>query len=225
MPLKRRCNRKSKTQMKITDEIQLQAAEHIRIYLKRKLSQPYCYHNLQHTENVVSAIDEIANGMRLSEPERFILFVAGWFHDVGYVSKIEGHEQVSARMAEHFLKHKKVDAEDISKVTSCILSTRYPQHPKSTLEEVICDADLLHLGQRHFLQNMALIREEWSLTRNLNYTDEQWHALNIEFISKHEFHTRYCRKNYDKRKKKNISFLKQLMKENRKKPESESKIK
>jgi hypothetical protein len=69
---------------------------------------------------------------------------------------------------------------------------------------------------------MALIREEWSLTRNLNYTDEQWHALNIEFISNHQFHTKYCRKNYDKRKKKNISFLKLLMKENRKKLESES---
>jgi predicted metal-dependent HD superfamily phosphohydrolase len=128
--------------MKITLEIQQQAAEHIRIYLKKKLSQPYCYHNLQHTENVVSAIDEIANGMRLSEHERFILFVAGWFHDVGYVSKIEGHEQVSARMAERFLKHKKVDAGDISIVMSCILSTRYPQHPKSILEQVICDADL-----------------------------------------------------------------------------------
>ena len=203
--------------MKITHEIQQQAAEHVRVYLTNKLSQPYCYHNLQHTENIINAINEIADGMRLNDQQRLILLVAGWFHDVGYVCKIEGHEQVGARMAERFLKDKKVDAEDISKVKSCILSTRYPQHPESILEQVICDADLLHLGQKDFLHKAALIREEWSLTRKLNYTDEQWHALNLEFISKHVFHTAYCKKNYDKRKNKNIVFLTKLMKENKKK--------
>jgi len=203
--------------MRITREIQQEAAEYVRIYLSKKLSQPYCYHNLQHTENIVNAINEISDGMRLSEPDRLILLVAGWFHDVGYVCKIEGHEQVGARMAERFLKHQKVDAGDISKVKSCILSTKYPQHPISMLEQVICDADLLHLGQKDVLHKMALIREEWSLTRNLNYTDEQWHTLNFEFISKHHFHTVYCKRNYDERKNKNILFIAKLMKKNKKK--------
>jgi predicted metal-dependent HD superfamily phosphohydrolase len=202
--------------MKITHEIKQQAAEHVRVYLTNELSQPYCYHNLQHTENIINAINEIADGMRLNDQQRLILLVAGWFHDVGYVYTIEGHEQVGARMAERFLKDRKVDAEDISKVKSCILSTRYPQHPGSILEQVICDADLLHLGQKDFLHKTALIREEWSLTRNLNYTEEQWHALNLEFISKHVFHTAYCKKNYDKRKNKNIVFIAKLMKENKK---------
>jgi predicted metal-dependent HD superfamily phosphohydrolase len=202
--------------MIITREIQQQAAEHVRVYLTNKLSLLYCYHNLQHTENIINAIDEIADGMGLNDQQRLILLVAGWFHDVGYVCKIEGHEQLGARMAERFLEDRKVDAEDISKVKSCILSTRYPQHPGSILEQVICDADLLHLGQKDFLHKAALIREEWSLTRNLTYTDEQWHALNLEFISKHVFHTAYCRKNYDKRKNKNIVFLTKLIKENKK---------
>ena len=95
--------------MKITHEIQQQAAEHVRVYLTNKLSQAYCYHNLQHTENIINAINEIAEGMRLNDQRRLILLVAGWFHDVGYVCKIEGHEQVGARMAERFLKDKKVD--------------------------------------------------------------------------------------------------------------------
>jgi predicted metal-dependent HD superfamily phosphohydrolase len=203
--------------MKITHEIQQQAAEHVRIYLTNKLSQLYCYHNLQHTENIINAINEIADGMGLNDQQRLILLVAGWFHDVGYVSQIEGHEQMGARMAEQFLKDKKVDAEDISEVKSCILSTRYPQHPGSILEQVICDADLLHLGQKKFLHKAALIREEWRLTRRLTYTDEQWHSLNLEFISRHVFHTAYCRKNYDKRKSKNIALLTKLIKENKRK--------
>jgi len=203
--------------MKITGQIQQQAAEHVRVYLTNKLSQLYCYHNLQHTENVINAINEIADGMRLNDQQRMILLVAGWFHDVGYVSKIEGHEQLGARMAERFLKEKKVDAEDIRQVKSCILSTMYPQHPESILEQVICDADLLHLGQKDFLHKSALLREEWSLTTKVTYTDDQWHGLNLEFISKHVFHTEYCKENYDKRKNKHILFLTKLLKEIKKK--------
>jgi predicted metal-dependent HD superfamily phosphohydrolase len=189
----------------------------VRDFLSNDLPQQYCYHNLLHTENVINAINEISDGMRLKEHERLILLVAGWFHDVGYTSKIEGHEQVGAHMAEQFLEHRKVDTGDIAKVKSCILSTKYPQHPESVLEQVICDADLLHLGQKDFPHKMALIREEWSLTRNLNYTDEQWHALNFEFISKHLFHTAYCKLNYDKRKNKNIVSIAKLMKKDKKK--------
>src|SRR5436309_6076814 len=108
--------------MKITHEIEQQAAEHVRIYLSSKLSQSYCYHNLLHTENVVSAIEEISDGMGLSEQDQLIVLVAGWFHDIGYIFKIEGHEQVGARLAEQFLLDRKVDAEEISKVQSCILA-------------------------------------------------------------------------------------------------------
>jgi predicted metal-dependent HD superfamily phosphohydrolase len=202
--------------MKITREIEQQAAEHVRIYLSTKLSQSYCYHNLLHTENVVSAIEEISDGMGLNEQDQLIVLVAGWFHDIGYIFKIEGHEQVGARLAEQFLLDRKVDAEEISKVQSCILATRYPQFPQSVLEQVICDADLLHLGQKDLFEKMALIRDEWSLTRNLHYTNEEWHALNFEFVSQHLFHTLYCQANYDKRKNKNIVLIAKLMKKNKK---------
>jgi len=85
------------------------------------------------------------------------------------------------------------------------------------LEQVICDADLLHLGQKDFLHKSALLREEWSLTTKVTYTDDQWHGLNLEFISKHVFHTEYCKENYDKRKNKHILFLTKLLKEIKKK--------
>jgi predicted metal-dependent HD superfamily phosphohydrolase len=202
--------------MKITPGIQQEAADYVRAYLTNELPQQYCYHNLLHTENVINDINEIADGMRLNEQERLIMLVAGWFHDIGYTCRIEGHEQVGAHMAERFLEHRKVNAEEIGKVKSCILATKYPQHPASVLEQVICDADLFHLGQKDLFDKMALIREEWSLTRNLTYSDDQWHALNLEFISTHVFYTTYCQKNYDKRKNKNIVLISKLMKKNNK---------
>ena len=209
--------------MKINRDIEKQAADFVRSYLTNKLPQGYCYHNLVHAENVVNGVNEIADGIRLSDQQRLILIVAAWFHDVGYTSQIEGHELVGARMAERFLKERKVDMDEINQVKSCILSTKYPQHPGSILEQVICDADLLHLGQKDFFNKCALVREEWSLTRKLNYTDEQWHSLNLDFISKHVFHTSYCKKNYDKRKNKNILFISALIKEDKKKKDAASK--
>ena len=78
--------------MKITHGINQRAADHVRVILTDKLPQTYGYHNLQHTENVINAINEIAEGMRLNDQDRLILLVAGWFHDIGYVCKNEGHE-------------------------------------------------------------------------------------------------------------------------------------
>ena len=203
--------------MKITREIEKQAADYVSAYLTNKLPQGYCYHNLVHTQCVVNAVNEIADATKLSDQQRLILIVAAWFHDLGYVSQVEGHEATAARMAERFLKERKVDIDEINLVKACILSTKYPQNPRSLLEQVLCDADMLHLGQKEFLNKVALLREEWSLTRQLNYNDEQWHALNLDFISKHVFHTSYCKKNYDKRKSKNLLFISKLMKENKNK--------
>ena len=208
--------------MKINRDIEFQAADYVKAYLTSKLPQGYCYHNLSHAEAVVKAANEIAEGMKLSEQQQLILTVAAWFHDLGYIWQIEGHEAMGARVAERFLKERKVDADEISQVRSCILSTKYPQHPGSILEQVLCDADLLHLGQKDFFNKCALIREEWSLTRKLNYTDEEWHALNLEFISKHIFHTPYCKKNFDKRKSKNILFISALLKDDKKKQTNNS---
>ncbi|HUP11681.1 MAG TPA: hypothetical protein VM187_05705, partial [Niastella sp.] len=38
------------------------------------------YHNLVHTENVVSAAIEIANHYRLNDLDYFIVVTAAWFH-------------------------------------------------------------------------------------------------------------------------------------------------
>lgn len=199
--------------MKINKDIVKQSADYVRLFIPNKLSKNYCYHDLSHAINVVNAVHEIVEGMKLTDHERHILLTAAWFHDIGYIWQIEGHEIAGAGIAEAFLRNKEVDEQDIEQVKACILATKYPQKPSSVLEQVICDADLLHLGRKDCFEKAALIREEWVLTRQKQYSDSEWRELNLDFMKQHHFHTSYCREHYSKRKKKNCRQIRKLMEE------------
>lgn len=190
--------------MKINAEIVQCSSQYVLSYIGQKLPESYCYHNHVHVINMINAINEIAEGMKLTDHERYILLTAGWFHDIGYIWQIEEHEAVGACLAEVFLTDKKVDRIDIDEVKRCIMATRYPQKPTSVLEQVIGDADMIHLGQKDFFTKTALVREEWSLTRQKKYSDAEWYQSNLDFMNQHAFHTGYCKKKYNSQKEKNI---------------------
>ncbi|HLG39180.1 MAG TPA: Pycsar system effector family protein, partial [Chitinophagaceae bacterium] len=103
-----------------------------------------------------------------------------------------------------------VDDDHIRQVKNCILATKYPQNPSSLLEQVICDADMIHLGKKEYWERATLIREEWALTRGGIFDDREWYKLNVEFLNGHRFHTAYCNDNYGKRKSKNLMFISKL---------------
>jgi predicted metal-dependent HD superfamily phosphohydrolase len=48
----------------------------------------------------------------------------------------------------------------IEKVKACILATEMPQKPVGLLQEIICDADLFHLGTEDFSDRSKLVRKE-----------------------------------------------------------------
>ena len=203
--------------MKINAAIIKQAAEHVTTFLNKELPSSYCYHDLSHTQDVVNAVFYIASGMKVPDHDKCILASAAWFHDIGYVENPDAHELTAALIAVKFLEERKVDAEDVKLVKGCILATKYPQHPSTLLEQIICDADMLHVGRKEYFKKSALIREEWRLTKADNYNEQQWLRLNIDFISNHRFHTKFCRENFDARKSKNLAHLKTLEKQEMKK--------
>jgi len=203
--------------MKINNEIIKQASLYVEKKLAAKLPHEYRFHNYNHAVNIVNNVNEIADGMRVSDHDRQILLTAAWFHDIGYIWQIENHETAGAAVARSFLSENGIDEEDIEKVQACILSTKYPPNPTSVLEQIICDADLMHLGQKDFFDQTALLRDEWSLTRNHNYSDEEWHALNVDFVTNHVFHTKYCRKKLADKKAKNLKTVSKFLKEERNK--------
>jgi len=191
-------------------------SEYVYDLMKDKLPGIYVYHNYKHTTEVVDAIKKIGNKSDLTEDDLEIVSIAGWFHDSGFTQKYENHEDASIEIAKNFLKDNNYPEEKIEKVVNCINATRFPQDPKNLLEEIICDADLFHLGTKEYDDKSDLLRVEWEKTGNKEYSQLDWIKVNIDFLLSHKFYTKYAKKNLEENK---TDILVKLQKKFRKKLE------
>ncbi|WP_413667611.1 Pycsar system effector family protein [Mucilaginibacter sp. Mucisp86] len=165
------------------------------------------YHNLRHTKDVVAAATQIANHYQLSDEDFFVVISASWFHDTGYFTDKKDHESKSVALATHFLKQHKVDQTVIDKVSGCILATKMPQSPADLLQQIICDADLFHLGTDDFRDKNKLLRKEMEAIKKHDIDKDEWRSYNIEFLQGHEYYTDYCRLLLNDQKHKNLQKL------------------
>lgn len=197
--------------MKIDSKTVTRAAAYVSQYMDARLPKHFVYHDLNHTISVVNATTEICDGAEVKGHDKKILQVAAWFHDLGYTKQVAGHEQFGASIAEEFLSGEGIRKEDIDRVKACILATRYPQHPVTRDEKILCDADMIHLGKKGFMTVVTPLRQEWTDSKNLSYSDNEWYQLNIDFLLAHKFQTAYCRKQYAPQKDKNVRKLRKLL--------------
>jgi len=124
-----------------------QAQEQVTTLLTNNLSKSIKFHTLQHTQEVVKGCEVISEDTPLPDEDRLALLIAAWFHDTGYTSgQAKDHETMSIQLATDFLDAHGVSEELKTKVIGCINATRMPQSPINTIERIIVDADLFHLG-------------------------------------------------------------------------------
>jgi predicted metal-dependent HD superfamily phosphohydrolase len=199
--------------MKITNKTVAEAAEYVSDYLSKQLPKGFAYHSFSHTLSVVNAADMLCRETRVSKRERKILLVAAWFHDIGYTKQINEHEKAGTLIASQFLRNKKVNEKEIAIINACILATQVPQRPKNKLEQILCDADLLYLGETNFAKQSNELRKEWAATIHKIYTDREWLELNIQFLKAHKFQLQYCRAQFDNGKLNNMEMLLTKLKE------------
>ncbi|KAF0140731.1 MAG: hypothetical protein A2499_18700 [Stygiobacter sp. RIFOXYC12_FULL_38_8] len=169
------------------------------------------YHSLEHTREVVQSVIEIAHGELALPEELEIITIAAWFHDLGYVEKTTGHEEISAMFASNFLTNENYISSKIEKVVGCILATKVPQHPKNKLEKIMCDADLSHLGRRSFIERNNLFRTEFEHYFKRKLTESEWLIKSIEFVSQHNFFTDYAQRTFSDIQNENLALLQQQL--------------
>jgi len=163
-----------------------------------KLDKSIHFHTLQHTQEVLAGSETIADYYHLEDEDRYALMLASWFHDTGYSGgKAMGHENLSIELATKFLNEHKVSQQVINKVIGCINATRLPQTPHTLIEQIICDADLFHLGTSAFKEKNKLLREELNDFGNLELSKKDWRKKNIEFLLKHTYFTSYAKEHLD----------------------------
>jgi predicted metal-dependent HD superfamily phosphohydrolase len=190
----------------------LDILDQVKTYIERAFhssaNDKLVYHNLAHTEHVAKHAVELANYYKLSDKDFFVVQVASWFHDIGYLERWEEHERRGAAAAGIFLKERGVNEETIAAVESCIMATKMPQSPANLLEQIVCDSDLYHLGRDDFKDRNRLMRKETENLLGKSIDRSIWRIGTIKLMESHSYHTAYCISKLNETKQKNLAALK-----------------
>lgn len=168
------------------------------------------YHNLRHTLDVFESVAGIAENEGASQKEKNLLQSAALLHDYGMIECREGHEEISCKYARIYLPLFGYEENDIQTICELIAATRIGHEPSSNLERIIMDADLEYLGRDDFDEISELLYQELSdpgiITNRL-----QWAQFQLNFLTKHKFHTEYARKMWEDKKQKQIKDLQDIL--------------
>ena len=179
--------------------------------LENELPAWLTYHDLAHTKRVYEKAIMIANHENISGEVLFLLKIAAMYHDTGYLFAITNHEEESCKVVHNELPGEGFNPEDIKTICDTIMATKIPQAPTSKLGEILADADLEYLGTNEFDEISSKLHAE-ILHFRPEMTLTEWYELQIAFISKHKYHTVYCKKYREKEKAKNLERLKEKLK-------------
>lgn len=171
------------------------------------------YHNLSHTIETVQASLEIGSGSDLTDDELEILSIAAWFHDTGYMFKVEGHEGKSSEIALKFLKELDYPADKINKVINCIMVTKISTLPQNLMECIICDSDLITLGRSDYFEKNDLLKSEIELRENKEIGELVWLKRSFHFLSSHNYFTEYAKLNFNTQLEDNLNTLRKKINE------------
>lgn len=172
------------------------------------LPEGYYYHNLEHTQEVVAAVEEIGKKSELSPEDLETVALAAWCHDLGYSCSSENHEDESIRLMQEKLSTLGAEKSKISHIASIIKSTQMPQSPKDELSRIMCDADLYHLSTSSFEEKSEELRKELIAICDKKFDKEEWKKVTAEFIASHNYFTNYAKVKLEPKKKKNLKKLK-----------------
>lgn len=190
------------------------------------ISPKLTYHSLAHTEIVVKECRALAPAANLNADDTEALLLAAWFHDTGYLDVYDGHEFRSAEHAAAWLKEQGVPTARVQRIETLIKATHRDSKPETELEKLLVDADMSNLARDDYRSRAELLRSEWELVLDKNYTTQEWAELQLNFMLAHKYLSEAGKERYKKALKKNIEdqrdYLKKKEKKTKKKTQEKS---
>jgi uncharacterized protein len=192
------------------DTIQLKEIyDHVVHRLDTELSSNLHYHSTAHTLYVLDKVSHIGKKESESEKELILLKIAALFHDIGFIENALNHEAISCRIMEEDIKKWEVPQKEIEAIKTIIMATKIPQNPQNQLAKILADADLEYIGTGRYYEMSELLYREL-FHRNPNLTQKEWLDIQISFLESHSFHTDFCKRYKEHRKRKTLEELKSI---------------
>ena len=187
------------------------AEEFIVTFLQNGLSPLLHYHDLAHTVGVRHSCLSLAREEGIiNEDDLVLLQTAALYHDCGFVNVYDHHEEEGCRLAAEILPRFEYNEAQIQVICNMIMKTKLPQNPVTHLEEILCDADLDHLGREDFDDIGKKLYEEW-LATGKHISEKEWNDIQIKFLSTHSYWTASARAKRDQLKLIHLQHLNQLV--------------
>lgn len=160
--------------------------------LENELPNHLSYHAIDHTLDVLDVCNQYIERLNLSNKDAYLLRIGALVHDLGFLETYKNHEELGAQMAAEIMSGLGMETSEIEEVKGLILATKIPQTPTTSLQEIICDADLDYLGRDDYPEISFKLFEEL-MACNLISTDEEWRDLQVRFLKNHTFHTDFAK--------------------------------
>ena len=173
-------------------------------------SQNLVYHNGRHAQDVRAASKRLGKLENKSPYEMKILDIAALYHDIGFIETYEGHEDAGIRLIHEQFSRFGFSEDDISLISGLIRATKLPQHPLTSLEEILCDADLDNFGRPDFFINTELLFQE-RCKNGFSHSSSEWLSQTLELLKSHEYFTESARNTRTIQKQKNLKLLEEKL--------------
>jgi len=120
--------------------------------LQKELSPNLYFHSYDHSLDVLHSACRLNCMEGMNETDSALIETAALYHDAGMTITYLNHEAASAKLARIVLPQFDYAPGEIEIIESLIMVTTMPQSANTSLEKVICDADLDYLGRDDFFK-------------------------------------------------------------------------
>ncbi len=174
----------------------------------------FYYHQYNHSIEVMERAMYLWEKEWLNKDDIEMLWLAGLFHDTGFIIQYDNNEYIWAKIAKNYLKTILYSEEKIKLIEEIILATAYDYKvPKNIYEEIIKDADLDNLWREDFFDKKDAVKKELELIRNIKIKDPDWNHGSLELLKDHKYFTKTQQKEREKQKLENRKVLEEMMEE------------
>jgi uncharacterized membrane-anchored protein YitT (DUF2179 family)/predicted metal-dependent HD superfamily phosphohydrolase len=170
------------------------------------------YHDLQHTKNVIAAVEYIATAEKIEKDELILLKTAALFHDSGFLQHNLDHEELSCGIARKHLPDYGYSEAQIEKICIMIMTTKLPQSAVDPMSRILCDADLFYLGSDDYVVYAEKLFREFKKLEIVK-TQTEWRLKQTEFLSHHRYFTATAIREREAGKQKNLDELRSQLEE------------
>jgi len=174
----------------------------------KEVPKEFSYHNFNHTSNVVAALDKMSKKAQLDDERKEILYIAAYFHDLGFTKDPDNHEEHSKKIAQEFLIENNYPPQKIDQVLKCIDATKMDWKGDDHLCCIIKDADLSGLASNDYENISENLRKEMSFREDKDIDQNIWIEKNIEFLNEHEYLSKEGKELFQEGKLSNLTKLK-----------------